>query len=114
MAWRSKNILVLVLFLFVAGNNMVRAFTVRPVLAAQKDHGISRPLEHPNAEAETYHLALSASCYLPFVKYVTRAEMQSACSLTVPAMVWQAIHRKRSSQLVKDYLLHIYPSHNFW
>lgn len=114
MASRSKNILVFLLFLFVAGNNMVRAFTVRQVLSAQKNDRISRPQEHPNAEAETYHLALSASCSVPLAKYVSRSEMQAACSLALPAILQQAIYNKQSSQLVKDYLLHIYPSHNFW
>lgn len=93
---------------------MVRAFTVRQVLSAQKNDRISRPQEHPNAEAETYHLALSASCSVPLAKYVSRSEMQAACSLALPAILQQAIYNKQSSQLVKDYLLHIYPSHNFW
>lgn len=114
MARGLKNILFFLLFGVVAGTQVVKAFTVNSAPVARKEEGIHRSGKRPNAEAETYQLGLSASCSVSLVKFASRAEMQAACPLAIPAVLLQANYNKQSALLVKDYLLHIYPSHNFW
>ena len=87
-----------------------------PVIEKNKSESLSHQHSNtPNSELEGLYFPAAAGGYisvqknfLPSLQLVTEPGLRSK---QVSLENWQI---KESSLLIKDYLFHIYPSHNFW
>jgi len=68
----------------------------------------------PHTELEGTHFNLSASGYTFIQKTVASFYLLPATVYNSTCISLENFQIKRSSLLIKDYLFHIYPTHNFW
>jgi len=110
----KKFLFILLLFIFACPGIKV-GFPV-PVGATgiSPDETVSYKAQHiPNSELEGPHFHVAATSHIAFQKNQGQLHSSATCNFYKQASV-QDQQIKESSFLIKDYLAHIYPSHNFW
>ena len=112
----GARILFLFFFVLVAllGIKTV-TLTPAPIIENLKTETLSQqPEKNAHTELEGTHFNLSASGYTFIQKTVASFYLLPATVYNCTCISLENFQIKRSSLLIKDYLFHIYPTHNFW
>ena len=73
-----------------------------------------QPEKSPHTELEGTHFNLSATGFTFIQKNVSSFYLLPTIVFYRTCISLENFQIKRSSLLIKDYLFHIYPTHNFW
>jgi hypothetical protein len=75
---------------------------------------VSFPHTAPNSELEGSHIYIGSGGHITLQKNnAAPVHLSTACDL-YKKVSSENLQTRRSSLFIKDYLFHIYPSHNFW
>lgn len=108
----NKILLILLLFCFAcqAGKAGFRVI-VQPLPV--EEPAINESSNIPNSEFEGSHIVLGSVAHVVIQKNAPSSCLVSALNFAHPVFL-ERMQIKRSSLLIRHYLSHIYPSHNFW
>jgi hypothetical protein len=112
----GTKILFLFFFIIVASFG-IKTVSLAPVTIVEnlKTETLSQqPEKSPHTELEGTHFNLSTTGYTLIQKTVVPFYLLSVSVFYNPCISLENFQIKRSSLLIKDYLFHIYPTHNFW
>ena len=91
------------------------SFATATIVENLKTETLSQQSEKsPHTELEGTHFNLSASGYTFIQKTVASFYLLPATVYNSTCISLENFQIKRSSLLIKDYLFHIFPTHNFW
>ena len=109
---------VLFLFFFIhVASFGIKTVSLAPatIVETLKTETLSQqPEKSPHTELEGTHFNLSASGYTFIQKTVASFYSLHATVFSSICISLENFKIKRSSLLIKNYLFHIYPTHNFW
>ena len=109
--------ILFVFFLIVVASFGIKtvSFTPATIVENLKTETLSQqPEKSPHTELEGTHFNLSASGYTFIQKNVSSFYLLPTIVFYRTCISLENFQIKRSSLLIKDYLFHIYPTHNFW
>ena len=108
--------LFIFLFILVASLGIKAAsFAPTTIIETLKTETLSHQSEKgPLSELEGTHFNLSTTGNTLIQKTVASFYLLPASVLYTACISLENFQIKRSSLLIKDYLFHIYPTHNFW
>lgn len=114
MAKRCKYRGFILILLLFTGVQALKAVPVKQVSPSPEKDYSGPSSKTPFTEPDRHHLALSVSFTVSPVKYETRAELLTIWLVDIPQDLYRVPATGHPVLPAKEYLLHIYPSHNFW
>jgi len=109
--------ILFVFFLILVASFGIKTVSFAPATIVEnlKTETLSQQSEKsPHTELEGTHFNLSASGYTFIQKTVASFYLLPVTVYNSACISLENFQIKRSSLLIKDYLFHIYPTHNFW
>jgi hypothetical protein len=85
-----------------------------PATTHSENETVSFPQHHPNSELEGSHIYVGSGGHITLQKNNAAPVHLSTTSDLYKKVSSENLQIRRSSLFIKDYLYHIYPSHNFW
>ena len=115
---RQTGAKVLFLFFFILVAFLgIKTVSLAPATIVEnlKTETLSQqPEKSPHTELEGTHFNLSAAGFTFIQKNVSSFYLLPTIVFYRTCISLENFQIKRSSLLIKDYLFHIYPTHNFW
>ena len=111
----AKVLFLIFLILVASFGIKTVSFATATIVENLKTETLSQqPEKSPHTELEGTHFNLSASGYTFIQKTVASFYLLPVTVYNSACISLENFQIKRSSLLIKDYLFHIYPTHNFW
>jgi len=112
----GAKVLFFFFFILVASHSIKTVSHVpATIIEALKTETLSQqPEKTPHTELEGTHFNLSTTAHTLIQKIVVPAYLLAASVLSNSCISLENFQIRNSSLLIKDYLFHIYPTHNFW
>lgn len=115
---RQTGTKILSIFLFILVTSLgIKSVSLAPatIIETFKTETLSHQSEKgPHSELEGTHFNLSTTGHTLIQKTVTPFYLLPASVFYNTYISLENFQIKKSSLLIKDYLFHIYPTHNFW
>ena len=110
----TKFFLTISFFFAVACCNGIKACPEQSVQPVHKEAIAYQERQAPNDDLETVQHSAAVNGHATVQKNFSSCSLLLIAAHHQPGIVVQNLVIKTSSLLIKDYLFHIYPSHNFW
>ena len=111
----TKTLFIFLLILVASTGIKAASFAPTTIIETLKTETLSHQSEEgPLSELEGTHFNLSTPGYTFIQKTVASFNLLPASVFYTTCISLENFQIKRSSLLIKDYLFHIYPTHNFW
>jgi len=110
----GTKILFISFFILVASLGIKTVSHVPATIVLKTETFSHQSEKGPHSELEGTHFNLSTTGHTLIQKIVVPPYLLAAPVFHNTCISLENFHIKRSSLLVKDYLFHIYPTHNFW
>jgi len=113
----TKFLLFLFLFFILVASHGIKTVSYVPVtiIETRKTETLSQQTgKGPHTELEGTHFNLSPTGHTFIQKIVVAPSLLAASVFYNTCISSEKFQIRNSSLLIKDYLFHIYPTHNFW
>jgi hypothetical protein len=109
-----KFFLTLLLFFAVAFSSVIKACPDQSAQLVTNESFAFREQKAPNQDLERVHQPAVTGGQVAVQKNLVSSDQLSVLASHQPGVATQNLVIRFSSLLIKDYLLHIHPSHHFW
>ncbi len=109
-----KNIFILLFFFVAACSCGIKACPAQSAQTVSNETNAYQAKQVPNTELERVQPIAAAGGQMAVQKNFASYELLSVAVFHPAGIAAESSFIKASSLLVKDHLIHNYPSHNFW